>query len=296
MKGSLKQISPDDYVLQDGMGAWVGVGTLDIRIRTIQESDDETVEVNIYPRHHADLDSLGGCSASCSEAREAGGHTQRSAAGKGGKGNLTKSEDKDAPEDYDMRKSVESVWIGYKEIDIHIIKTDEGVVVDLYPCAEDYSVTLGSTWVLFSEGEVEEKESGNPAKALFLKAFFEAADLVAEDRKSHKPGCYPDTLYVGYLDSHLNISLSKHDLLPKPEQYKGLPIEKKGVVISNWFKKHFTLTPLTLVLCEEIVPTSGTDTPDAYPEISVTGIRPDGIIPIYSDITLRVRKASISIW
>ena len=42
-------------------------------------------------------------------------------------------------------------------LSVYIHKTDEGVVVDVYPKNEETDDPIGSTWVLFSEGE----ENGN---------------------------------------------------------------------------------------------------------------------------------------
>lgn len=286
MKGSLKQISPDDYVLQDGMGAWVGVGNLDVRIRTFEGEGDHAVEVAVYPRHHADLDSLGGCSASCSQAKVAGGRPQDKASAKGGKGNLVKG--KEAPEDYDMHEDADSVWIGYKEIDIHIKRTDEGVVVDLWPHVEEYSQTLDSTWVLFTEGEMDEEEDQDYSKdKLFAEALVAVwGKVVADARALNKPGAYPDSLYVGCLDpeSESGIKPLRVWLLPKQKAYKELPPEQKGPVITEWYKKQpfYMSSSLVLVLCEE---TGTLPNGEALPKpvIRITSIMLDGRTPVCID-------------
>ena len=50
-----------------------------------------------------------------------------------------------------------SCWITVETLSVYIHKTDEGVVVDVYPKNEETEDPIGSTWVLFSEGE----ENGN---------------------------------------------------------------------------------------------------------------------------------------
>ncbi len=65
-------------------------------------------------------------------------------------------------QDYEFAPGVEAVWIGVKNpygpagISVYIRLTDEGVAVDLYPMNHEMEDSLGGTWALFSEAEVED--------------------------------------------------------------------------------------------------------------------------------------------
>jgi hypothetical protein len=59
--------------------------------------------------------------------------------------------------DYKLKDGYEYVWITVGNISVYMKRTDEGVVVDLYPlhneCADP---PLGSTYAFFSEAEPNE--------------------------------------------------------------------------------------------------------------------------------------------
>lgn len=50
----------------------------------------------------------------------------------------------------------ESVWITVNNISVHIIKTDEGVVADLYPLGKEDENPMTSTWLMFAEANQDE--------------------------------------------------------------------------------------------------------------------------------------------
>jgi hypothetical protein len=55
----------------------------------------------------------------------------------------------------------DNAWITVGNISVHIVRTDEGVVVDLYPKAAEMSEAMMSTYLFFAEAEealAEEKE------------------------------------------------------------------------------------------------------------------------------------------
>ena len=68
-------------------------------------------------------------------------------------------------QDYILADDCTGIWLTVKKMSVHILKTDEGVVVDVYPlgCEFDGNGTLGSTYVFDSEAEaaIEEAEKKN---------------------------------------------------------------------------------------------------------------------------------------
>jgi len=50
----------------------------------------------------------------------------------------------------------DGVWITVKNISVHIIKTDEGVVADLWALGDEDGEPLTSTWLMFAEAELED--------------------------------------------------------------------------------------------------------------------------------------------
>lgn len=58
--------------------------------------------------------------------------------------------------DYKLNTGVfDGVWITVNNISVHIIKTDEGVVVDLYPAKKENDNPIASTYAHFTEAESE---------------------------------------------------------------------------------------------------------------------------------------------
>ncbi len=64
----------------------------------------------------------------------------------------------DQPNDYTLLEGARSVWITVGNIAVYVYRTDEGVVVDLYPASREMATSVGSTWALFSEVEADELE------------------------------------------------------------------------------------------------------------------------------------------
>lgn len=61
--------------------------------------------------------------------------------------------------DYELQDGERSVWVTVDNISVYIIRTDEGVVVDLYPRGREADdPTLGSTWALFAEADPPDEE------------------------------------------------------------------------------------------------------------------------------------------
>lgn len=58
-------------------------------------------------------------------------------------------------EDVDYKITGTSVWITAKKMSIHIVKTDEGVAVDIYAlgCEADQNALLASCYVFDTEAE-----------------------------------------------------------------------------------------------------------------------------------------------
>lgn len=49
--------------------------------------------------------------------------------------------------DCEMPPELRSVWVGVKDFSIYIVRTDEGVVVDIFARGHEDSGSLGSTYV-----------------------------------------------------------------------------------------------------------------------------------------------------
>lgn len=62
---------------------------------------------------------------------------------------LTKDDDSDS--DYTLNDN--GVWITVKGFSVHLTKTDEGVLVDIYAKNDEMSEAIASTYALDSESE-----------------------------------------------------------------------------------------------------------------------------------------------
>ncbi len=71
-------------------------------------------------------------------------------------GALIKAPDDTEPDYYTLRPEAEGVWIRVNNLDVHLRRTDEGVVVDLYPGDQPDTESLASTYAHFSEAEIDE--------------------------------------------------------------------------------------------------------------------------------------------
>ena len=58
-----------------------------------------------------------------------------------------------------LAPNADSTWVGVKEFAIHIVKTDEGVVVDVYAKGYEDCDTIGSTYARDDEAKaMQERE------------------------------------------------------------------------------------------------------------------------------------------
>lgn len=59
----------------------------------------------------------------------------------------------DGNTDCEMTPEARSVWIGVKDFSIYIVRTDEGVVVDIFARGHEGDECLGSTYVFDQEAK-----------------------------------------------------------------------------------------------------------------------------------------------
>lgn len=60
--------------------------------------------------------------------------------------------------DAEMASDAESTWIGVKDFSVYIVKTDEGVVVDIYARGYEDCESLASTYAFDAEAEEMREE------------------------------------------------------------------------------------------------------------------------------------------
>ena len=65
----------------------------------------------------------------------------------------------EANSECDYTLTGDSVWITVGNISVNVRRTDEGVVVDLYPLHQEMDESVASTYAFFSECEPEEVEA-----------------------------------------------------------------------------------------------------------------------------------------
>jgi len=53
--------------------------------------------------------------------------------------------------DYRLNNDYSSFWVTIENISIHVFKTDEGVVADLYPAGYENDEAAAGTWLTFAE-------------------------------------------------------------------------------------------------------------------------------------------------
>lgn len=58
--------------------------------------------------------------------------------------------------DYTLRPGRRSCWITVDNISVYIVRTDEGVVVDLFPRFRENDESIGSTYAFNAEAEPDE--------------------------------------------------------------------------------------------------------------------------------------------
>lgn len=61
----------------------------------------------------------------------------------------------DGHNDYILRPEHSSVWIAVDNISVYVNRTDEGVVVDLYPNGHETDEPIATTYAFFTDGEIE---------------------------------------------------------------------------------------------------------------------------------------------
>ena len=59
--------------------------------------------------------------------------------------------------DYTLDPDATSVWITVDNISVYIVRTDEGVSVDLYAKGREEDESLAGTWALHQEAATEEE-------------------------------------------------------------------------------------------------------------------------------------------
>ena len=64
----------------------------------------------------------------------------------------------DAPgeNDYTLKAGETSCWITVDDLSVYVVRTDEGVVVDIFPRWEEAEDPIASTWALNDEGRNED--------------------------------------------------------------------------------------------------------------------------------------------
>ena len=69
------------------------------------------------------------------------------------------NKNKDQNTEYTLKEAYPSCWVTVNNISVYIVRTDEGVVVDLYALGcEDEQASIGSTWAMFQEASEEINE------------------------------------------------------------------------------------------------------------------------------------------
>ena len=59
--------------------------------------------------------------------------------------------------DYTLHPDAHSVWITVDNISVYIVRTDEGVSVDLFPKGREGDESIAGTWALNQEAATEEE-------------------------------------------------------------------------------------------------------------------------------------------
>jgi len=66
-------------------------------------------------------------------------------------------EENEGGTDYILDPEARSVWITVDNLSVYIVRTDEGVSVDLYPKGREGDTSIASTWALRQEAATEEE-------------------------------------------------------------------------------------------------------------------------------------------
>lgn len=63
----------------------------------------------------------------------------------------------DQENDYTLKPDETSCWITVNNLSVYVIRTDEGVVVDIYPYGrETETEPVASTYAFFNKGELDD--------------------------------------------------------------------------------------------------------------------------------------------
>jgi len=65
--------------------------------------------------------------------------------------------------DYRLPPEQDSVWIEVDSLVCYVRRTDEGVVVDIFPNGQEMETAIASTYAFFSESASEPDEAEPPA-------------------------------------------------------------------------------------------------------------------------------------
>lgn len=65
----------------------------------------------------------------------------------------------DAESDYILSSDAASVWITVGNLSVYVVRTDEGVSVDIYPEGQEADDALAGTWALYAEVNQEEDDN-----------------------------------------------------------------------------------------------------------------------------------------
>jgi len=69
---------------------------------------------------------------------------------------LSQSTTDDQGTDYVLNEKATSCWITVDNISIYIVRTEEGVAVEIYPLNHEMDEMLGCTYAPFAAAEIEE--------------------------------------------------------------------------------------------------------------------------------------------
>lgn len=58
--------------------------------------------------------------------------------------------------DYTLPAEQKSVWLSVEAFSVYVHKTDEGVVVDIFPLGDEMVDPIASTYAFWSESDVED--------------------------------------------------------------------------------------------------------------------------------------------
>ena len=66
--------------------------------------------------------------------------------------------ERESEHDYKLHDRRNRVWITVNNISVYIVRTDEGVSVDLFPRNEEMNDSIAGCWALFDEADPDDEE------------------------------------------------------------------------------------------------------------------------------------------